>query len=1477
MKKFLFILALIFFTQLFYSIEAFAATRTWDGGGGDNNWSTCANWDGPDICPTSSDIATFEGLSTKDATIDAGFAGSVTNLNINSGYTGTITQDRSLTVTTAYTQAAGTFAQGSNTLSVRNFTKSGGTFTEGTGTLRFYTDGTIDVATSEDFYNISFEASASNVTVASGDTIVANGTLTFNGTSMSVSTGTINPKGNVVVTNGSGGTAIVLFDQAATQSISHTGGRMPELRINNASQVVNVSTSTLSASKFTLTTGTFNAPTGVFNVSGNFTKSGGTFNEGTGTVTITSDSTVDVVTSEDFYNLSFEANASNVIVASGDTLVVNGTLTFNGTSMSVSTGTINPRGNVVVTNGSGGTAVVLFDQAATQSISHTSGRMPELRINNASQIVNVSTSTLSASKFTLTDGTFNAPTGNFSVSGNFTKSGGTFNEGTGTTSISSDCTLDVVTSEDFYNFTFDATASTLTIAAGDTIVVNGTFTANATISSIASTGTIDLYGNAVITTISTLNAPIRFLGSASTQTFSSASATVFNGDMTINKSSGEVQLLSTFTLDAANQDLVLTQGTLNLNGNSVTVNGSSGVFTVGASGTLKLRGNETITANATYPSLASGSTVLYTGDGDAGADSYTLKNYAYHHLTINSTDGATDTFSLPATLDINGNLTITAGTLDATATPYNMTVGGNWSNSGTFTPRTGTVTLDGTSQSILGSTTFRNLTKSVSSADTLTFANNGTQTITGTMTLNGQSGSLLSLVSNSPTNQWELDPQGTRTISYLSVTDSNNINVTTIPVSGLNITNGGNNTGWGFNSNPDAPSSLGGAGYVDGSTTGDTTPTLTFSLSDSDGSDTVKYKIEIDDSSNFGSLVVDYTSALAAQGAFSFTVGQAAGSGSYSTGTAGQTLSGGSYYWRVRTEDNSGATSSYSTANGGAVAFVIDTTAPTITNVSSDKADGSYTVGEVIDIDVTFSEAVTSVGVVTVTLETGATDRTCTFTVTSSTTGTCNYTAQTGDISSDLEVLSISGTINDEYGNAMSDFTPATNLAANKAVVIYYTPAPSGGGSSGSRSTRTLRALTELLSMPVDSPAPLNSRLTNPDKNKSKKEDKKPTPPVVDTPPTSPEDSTENSPSVVEDPVVPLTTPEDEVITLQVSLEESIRSVLSTGAKALRKASGLVLNVAREAGEEVMIIVPVVGMATAGGLVALETFTYPALFSVLSFKRSWLDTISIFGTRKRRRNWGTVYDSETKQPLDPVLVVLKDLSGKEIASTVTDIDGRYGFVAPPGEYVLEVRKENFSFPSKKISPTGKDIIYDNLYFGNSFTVTPDKAFVSMDIPMDQENFDQNQYYKVTKKGMYFFSKHEIFWVHITGFLFYAGLVFSLANVYINPSSLNVTIMALQFALLGLRSVAKTSKYGVVKFKADGAPLAFALVRLFHSNVNLEIRRTVTDQYGRYCCLVPPGEYHMVVERRNPDGTYTKILSTGKFTSRRGFIAKQLVV
>ncbi len=160
---------------------------------------------------------------------------------------------------------------------------------------------------------------------------------------------------------------------------------------------------------------------------------------------------------------------------------------------------------------------------------------------------------------------------------------------------------------------------------------------------------------------------------------------------------------------------------------------------------------------------------------------------------------------------------------------------------------------------------------------------------------------------------------------------------------------------------PSDPSSLGSSGLVNGSTTGTTTPIFTFTLSDDDILDTVKFQIQIDDSAGFGSPVVDYTSALGAQGSFSFQVGQAAGSGSYSTGSNGQTLTSGSYYWRVKTIDANAAESSYTTANGGSVAFIVDSATRTVSfSTSTGSGLESVTATSIrIVLDTTHFETVT--------------------------------------------------------------------------------------------------------------------------------------------------------------------------------------------------------------------------------------------------------------------------------------------------------------------------------------------------------------------------------------------------------------------------------------------------------------------------------------------------------------------------------------
>lgn len=94
------------------------------------------------------------------------------------------------------------------------------------------------------------------------------------------------------------------------------------------------------------------------------------------------------------------------------------------------------------------------------------------------------------------------------------------------------------------------------------------------------------------------------------------------------------------------------------------------------------------------------STLTFTGPQ---AQILTTGNTGFYHVVINKSG---NTLDLTDALDINGNVTLTAGTLDTSS--QTITVAGNWTRtSGVFTGTGSTVTFDGSGVSTLsGSTTF---------------------------------------------------------------------------------------------------------------------------------------------------------------------------------------------------------------------------------------------------------------------------------------------------------------------------------------------------------------------------------------------------------------------------------------------------------------------------------------------------------------------------------------------------------------------------------------------------------------------------------------------------------------------------------------------------------------------------------------------------------------------------------------------------
>jgi len=309
-----FVSAVIFFGT---AQHASAVTRTWDGGGGDDNWSSCANWSA-DACPGSSDLATFDNTSDVDSYIDGSFAGSIQGLAMNAGYDGTVTMQRSLTVGNGhYTQASGTFTMSSQTMTLSgvtwvDFIKTGGTFNEDTGTVTLSTswDNTFNVVTTETFYNLTINKSAYGMQISSGDTIVVTGTLTLTDGYISGTAGILDAQGAITqASNFDGGTSVLNFGSASSQTYTINGGITPVLTFDSAvdaadSVVLNANAGfsginitagfsgtvpityngygiTVYAGDFVQAAGTFNAPASFTtdNSSGFtvFTISGGTF------------------------------------------------------------------------------------------------------------------------------------------------------------------------------------------------------------------------------------------------------------------------------------------------------------------------------------------------------------------------------------------------------------------------------------------------------------------------------------------------------------------------------------------------------------------------------------------------------------------------------------------------------------------------------------------------------------------------------------------------------------------------------------------------------------------------------------------------------------------------------------------------------------------------------------------------------------------------------------------------------------------------------------------------------------------------------------------------------------------------------------------------------------------------------------------------------------------------------------------------
>ncbi|HLB32207.1 MAG TPA: fibronectin type III domain-containing protein, partial [Patescibacteria group bacterium] len=691
-------------------------------------------------------------------------------VTVNSG--DTFTPGGDSTIGTGTLTIAGTWiATGTESLSLGGaLTATAGTFTAASDTVTF-TGGTTttNVNVSMTFNNLTLNKDNGAVlTITSGDTLAVGGTLTLTDGYVNTGTLALNTANLTGSSTFDGGSAPILLDDSQTVTLSD-GWVLPSLNVDTATVTI-ANSASITFANAGLTVGAT-----------------GTLNQGTGTTvsfTGSGDRTIDVNTSDTLVNLTINkaADGNIITIATGDTLVLTGTLTL--TNGQVNTGTLQAQGDVsLASTFDGGDGILQFTGAATQTLTDGGGVLPSgtvtvnKTVGTAVNLAAAFTLDTAGQDLTITSGTLNLAGFGLTLTAAAdvltVSAGGTLRLQGGETITASTKTLDAGSTVEYNGsggpYTLQTLSySNLTIAGGPAVVfslpanttglttltiTSGILAAagfNLTATTLVNDATLRLQGNettVTFTTMDTGSGTVEYVGRnvAETLTVKDFGATDYY-DLTINDANTNK---ATFQLGAAKvlgRNLALTSGTLDLASFGLTVPTD---FTIGASGTLKLQGGETVSAIDT-----NSGTVNYNGTG-----SYTTALSAGNAYT-NLIFSGSGVWEPSGAVAVSGALTVSSGTFDLDG--QNLVVTGALTNDstlrlsgaettvtfGTMDANSGTVTYDGNNTTNtynikdFGDTDYYNLsfTDANASKIVLRVADASPLTVAGALTLSSGSG-----------------------------------------------------------------------------------------------------------------------------------------------------------------------------------------------------------------------------------------------------------------------------------------------------------------------------------------------------------------------------------------------------------------------------------------------------------------------------------------------------------------------------------------------------------------------------------------------------------------------------------------------------------------------------------------------------------------------------------------------------------------
>ena len=455
---------------------------------------------------------------------------------------------------------------------------------------------------------------------------------------------------------------------------------------NNGGFTPTAGTVTLSGSGSNITTGSSNnffnliinssgakSVLSELDIDGDLTVSSGELAMGTNNADVASSKTVDcdgtisissgVFTANgpsDFTNGTLSISSTGTYDANGTFTASSGNVTFTGAGFLKCNNTVSDLGTLTNTQGT-----VVYDGASTQLIftdNYFNLTIDQSGIKQAQADLDID-GDLSVTNNAEFDINFR----NANVAGNWNDAGGTFQAADGVVTLSgSGKTITTGGSNYFQSL---AISSSGTITAQSELDINGSFE--------ISSGTFDINGQ---------NADVAGYWNDASGTFQATGGTVTLSGATTHTTGGSNYF---YGLTISGSGTNSTSTDLDINGDFTI---ASGTFSPGSNG-IEVAGNWSNSATFT----AGTGTVTFNG---AGSQSLTPGSSSFYNLT---TATSSTNVTLQADITVTNDLTVGSGTTLDVGSNRAITIGGNFSNSGTFTDQAGTVTFNGNSAQTLTS------------------------------------------------------------------------------------------------------------------------------------------------------------------------------------------------------------------------------------------------------------------------------------------------------------------------------------------------------------------------------------------------------------------------------------------------------------------------------------------------------------------------------------------------------------------------------------------------------------------------------------------------------------------------------------------------------------------------------------------------------------------------------------------------------